>query len=71
MASTSNTHRVLTDEGTEWFSIPFIYEPSFDTVVECFEVYSSKTNPPESTPSTTGKHLLNMCSQTHSDSRPE
>jgi isopenicillin N synthase-like dioxygenase len=67
----STKHRVLTNGDAERYSIPFFYEPSFDTVVECLEVCCSETNPPKFPPTTSGQHLLNMYSQTHADFRPD
>jgi isopenicillin N synthase-like dioxygenase len=67
----STKHRVLTNGDAERYSIPFFYEPSFDTVVECLEVCCAKTNPPKFPPTTSGQHLLNMYSQTHADFMPD
>jgi isopenicillin N synthase-like dioxygenase len=64
----STTHRGLTNGDAERYSIPFFYEPSFDT---CLEVCCSGTNPPKFPPTTSGQHLLNMYSQTHADFRPD
>ena len=63
----STKHRVLTAGDTERISIPFFYEPNFDTVVECLEVCCSPDNPPKYPPTTSGQHLLDKYKQTHAD----
>ena len=51
----STVHRVLTSGEKERYSMPFFFEPSFDTVVECLPVCCSKDNPPKFPPTTSGK----------------
>lgn len=67
----STRHRVLTCAKKERYSIPFFYEPAFDTLVECLDVCCSEDNPPKWKPTTSGQHLLDKYKQTHSDFEPE
>lgn len=67
----STVHRVLTNGDRERYSIPFFYEPDFDTVVECLDVCKSEGNPPKYEPTTAGQHLLDKYLQTHADFKPE
>ena len=70
----STKHRVLTTaNGTERYSIPFFYEPSFDTVVECLEI-CKRVDPngrARYPPTTSGQHLLDKYKQTHADFQPD
>jgi|UniRef100_A0A8J9RZE9 isopenicillin N synthase-like dioxygenase len=68
----STKHRVLTAGGTERYSIPFFYEPNFDTVVECLsECCDTEINPGKYPRTTSGQHLLEKYKQTHADFKPE
>ena len=68
----STKHRVLTSGDYERYSIPFFFEPTFETIVECLESCCSESNPPKySYPSiTSGQHLLNKYAETHADFEP-
>lgn len=66
----STLHRVLTSGDKERYSIPFFYEPSFDTVVVCLPTCCSNDNPAKYPPITSGQHLLNKYSETHADFQP-
>jgi isopenicillin N synthase-like dioxygenase len=63
----STLHRVLTCAQKERYSIPFFYEPDFDTRVECLEICCSNDNPPKWKPTTSGQHLLDKYKETHTD----
>jgi isopenicillin N synthase-like dioxygenase len=69
----STKHRVLTAGDAERYSIPFFYEPNFDTRVECLAQCCStdNTNPAKYPPTTSGQHLLDKYKQTHADFSPE
>jgi isopenicillin N synthase-like dioxygenase len=67
----STPHRVLTFNKAHRYSIPFFYEPSFDTVVKCLDACCSSENPPRYAPTTSGEHLVGKYKQTHADFRPE
>lgn len=67
----STKHRVLTSAESERYSIPFFYEPDFDTRVECLDVCCSEDNPPRWEATTSGQHLLDMYKQTHTDFEPD
>jgi isopenicillin N synthase-like dioxygenase len=66
----STKHRVLTSAESERYSIPFFYEPAFDTEVTCLDVCCSEDNPPKWKPTTSGQHLLDKYKQTHADFEP-
>ena len=66
----STKHRVLTSSENERYSIPFFYEPAFDTEVTCIDVCCSKDNPAKWKPTTSGQHLLDKYKQTHADFEP-
>ena len=66
----STKHRVLTSTDSERYSIPFFYEPAFDTEVTCLSVCCSDDNPAKWKPTTSGQHLLDKYKQTHSDFEP-
>ena len=67
----STKHRVLTAGDVERYSIPFFYEPNFDTRVECLDMCcSADSNPAKYPPTTSGQHLLDKYKQTHADFSP-
>mmetsp|Transcript_3533 Transcript_3533/g.5254 ORF Transcript_3533/g.5254 Transcript_3533/m.5254 type:complete len:355 (-) Transcript_3533:976-2040(-) len=51
------------------YSIPFFYEPNFDTEVRCLEE-CCKDREPRYPPTTSGKYLLQKYEQTHADFSP-
>uniref|UniRef100_A0A7S2WFY5 Fe2OG dioxygenase domain-containing protein n=1 Tax=Eucampia antarctica TaxID=49252 RepID=A0A7S2WFY5_9STRA len=63
----STVHRVLTLNKTERYSIPFFYDPNFDTEVKCLDVCFDDDNPPKYLPITSGKHLVDKYLATHAD----
>ena len=63
----STVHRVICSGETERYSIPFFYEPNFDTVVECLETCIDQGEKPKYESTTAGEHLLSMYNQTHAD----
>jgi isopenicillin N synthase-like dioxygenase len=75
----STRHRVLIPDDaqrSERYSIPFFFEPNFDTVVQCLEVCckdprTGERMPPKYPPTTSGQHLLDKYSQTHADFSPK
>lgn len=67
----STVHRVLTSGDRERYSIPFFYEPDFDTRVACLDVCESEDRPPRYKPTTAGQHLLDKYLQTHADFKPD
>ncbi|KAK9915583.1 hypothetical protein WJX75_001145 [Coccomyxa subellipsoidea] len=62
----STLHRVVTDGSRHRYSIPFFFEPDFDTCVECLPCCCGPDNPPRYPPTTSGQHLLDKYAQTHS-----
>jgi isopenicillin N synthase-like dioxygenase len=67
----STKHRVVVqDASKERYSIPFFYEPQFDTRVECLPLCCSPERPPRYPPTTSGEHLLSKYQQTHADFAP-
>lgn len=67
----STVHRVLTAGDEERYSVPFFYEPNFDTRVKCLDICCSEDNPAKYPPTTSGQHLLDKYKQTHADFEPD
>lgn len=67
----STKHRVLTSTQAERYSIPFFYEPAFDTEVTCLDVCCSEENQAKWKPTTSGEHLLDKYKETHTDFEPD
>lgn len=67
----STRHRVITCAEYERYSIPFFFDPSFDTKVICIESCCSETNSPKWKPTTSGQHLLEKYKETHADFTPD
>ena len=64
----STLHRVICKEGAqERYSIPFFYEPNFDTVVECLDGCWGKGNPKKYEKVTMGEFLTMKYKETHKD----
>eukprot|EP00536_Pseudo-nitzschia_multiseries_P004277 jgi/Psemu1/285001/fgenesh1_pg.70_\ len=68
----STLHRVLTKASCskERYSIPFFFNPTFETVVECLSTCTDKFNPPKYPPTTAGEHLVSKYKGTHADFQP-
>jgi isopenicillin N synthase-like dioxygenase len=67
----STKHRVLTAGDAERYSIPFFYEPNFETFVKCLDLCCSPDNPAKYPPTTSGQFLLDKYKQTHADFSPK
>ncbi|CAK0779497.1 hypothetical protein CVIRNUC_004789 [Coccomyxa viridis] len=63
----STLHRVVVDGSADRYSIPFFFEPNFDTQVECLPSCCSPDHPPRFPPTTSGQHLLDKYAQTHAN----
>lgn len=66
----STTHRVVSTSKNERFSIPFFYEPNFDTVVECLDTCWNENNPKKYASIKSGEFLINKYLATHKDFDP-
>ena len=66
----STMHRVVSKGGSDRYSIPFFYEPSFDTEVSVLDCCIDESNPPKYPTTTSGQHLLDKYRQTHAEFRP-
>jgi hypothetical protein len=60
----STLHRVVSTSCRERFSLPFFFEPSFDTQVVCLPS-CSLSEPARYPPTTAGQHLLQKYAATH------
>jgi isopenicillin N synthase-like dioxygenase len=67
----STLHRVLTSSEYERYSIPFFFDPYFETVVECLPTCTDENNPPKYPSTTAGQHLVSKYEETHADFAPE
>ena len=67
----STMHRVISNGESERYSIPFFYEPNFDTVVSVLDNCIDENNPPKYSTTTSGKFLLSKYHQTHADFKPD
>ena len=63
----STVHRVISKTGRERFSMPFFYEPAFDTIVTCLESCKGDDGIVKYPPTTSGQHLLSKYKETHTD----
>jgi isopenicillin N synthase-like dioxygenase len=57
---TSTLHRVINVSGRERYSVPFFFDPDFDTPVECLATCLGVGEVPKYPPTTAGQHLLDM-----------
>ncbi len=63
----STLHRVVSRGYRERYSIPFFYEPNFDTVVVPLRNCIEEGEVPKYPPTTSGQHLLDKYNETHAD----
>lgn len=60
----STLHRVINRSGRERYSMPYFYDPEFETPVVCLETCTGPDDPPRYPPTTGGRHLLDKIGET-------
>ena len=61
----STVHRVVNADGVERYSIPYFFDPGFDTVVECIDSCCGPDNPPHYPPTSWGEFLNERFNANH------
>ena len=67
----STVHRVISNGKQERYSIPFFYEPNYDTLVECLDGCWDEGNPPKYESIKMGDFLTMKYLETHKDYTPD
>ena len=67
----STLHRVICNGENERYSIPFFYEPNFDTLVECLDGCWGEKNPKKYESVTMGEFLIAKYAETHKEYDPD
>jgi len=62
----STMHRVLNRSSErDRYSVPFFFEPNYNTRIECLPMCQSASNPPRYAPCTAGEHIAQMYRKTY------
>ena len=59
-------HRVINTSGRERYSLPFFFDPNYDTVVECLDSCRDAGHPPKYPPVKAGEYLVERFDATYS-----
>ncbi len=60
----STRHRVISHPHKHRYSLPFFYDPEFDTPVACLDSCQDSDNPPKYLPTTGGQYLIDRINDT-------
>jgi len=68
----STMHRVISHPNKHRYSIPFFYDPEFDTPVVCLDTCQNPSNPPKYPATTGGRYLIDRINATfdYRENRP-